>query len=727
MNLRYSALRNQDKLFTGQCIPVEQVIPSAHLTWNSSQQKLAIAVPQVALEQTPRGTVPSFLWQRGRHAAFAAYNGSVYQSTSGGKTFKSQYLSLNNGLNVGGWYLRHNGSLTKQSDSGSRYQSINTYIQHDISSVKGRFLVGQVNTSGRLFDSLPYTGVSVFSDEQMQPESRRGYAPEIRGIASSHAHVTVSQGESVIYETTVPAGAFVINDLYPTGYGGDLIVTVHEADGSERMFQVPYASVSNLLRRDAYRYEAVAGKYRQPDRHDGQPFYQASWQQGVTNSLSLYGGIQFSKGYQAYLAGSALSTSIGAVEMDITQARTSTARYRLSGQSYRVSYNKLVSDTRSNFSLAAYRFSTRDYLDFVQAMDYQNLQKGDAVYAGLLYRPRNRYSLTLSQGLGKEWGALSVTGLSQNYWDRSGNDIQYQFGYFNHWKQVSYSLTATRNHAPQGSMQTNWLFSFSIPLGEERLITAHSSISHNNNGGLAKQLSLAGTAGERQQISWGLTGGNTGQEGSSGSISGQYQSPQMTVNASVGGGQGYHTVSAGLSGAVVAHPHGVTLTPHTGDTWVVVNAPGATGAEVSSYPGVKLDYLGNAVMPVSMPYQRNIVSLEPKGLSEQVELESTTQYVVPRAGAVVVSEFATRKGYALLLTPDGIEKGLPFGSTVTDSQGHTVGMVGQGGTAYARVSDKNGRLFVAVKGQEKAFTCIMPYTVTDESKSMQHVTYTCSR
>ncbi|EPC0969888.1 fimbria/pilus outer membrane usher protein [Enterobacter hormaechei] len=725
MNVRAAALRDTDKLAGENCTPVEQVIPSAHLTWDSGQQKLVIAVPQEDLENTARGSVPPSLWQNGSLAAFAAYNASAYQSESGGETFNSQYLSLNSGLNVGGWYLRHNGSLTNQTGSGSQYQSINTYIQHDVTPLRGRFLAGQANTSGRLFDSLSYTGVSLFSDDQMLPESQRGYAPEIRGIARSSARVTVRQGGNVIYETTVPAGAFVINDLYPTGYGGDLSVTVREADGSESAFLVPYASVADLLRPGASRYEAVAGQYRQPNGRDGQPFYQATWQQGITNILTLYGGTQFSDGYQAYQAGSAVSTPLGAVALDITQAMTSTVRDKLSGQSYRITYNKLVSDTQSNIALAAYRFSTRDYLDFAQAMEYQNLQKGDAVYAGLLYRTKNRYSLTLSQGLAEGWGTLSVTGLSQNYWDRTGNDMQYQVGYSNRWKRVSYSLTAARNRAPQGDMQTSWLVSFSVPLGEERPVTFSSAVSHDSGGGLAEQVSLAGTAGESQQMSWGVSGTHSEQSGSTGSVSGQYLSPWTTVNASAGVGRDNRTLSAGLSGAVVAHPHGVTLTPYTGDTWVVVNAPGAAGAEVSSYPGLKLDHWGNAVMPASMPYQRNPVSLDPKGLSDRVELESTTQNVVPRAGAVVVAEFATQQGYALLLTPARPEEGLPFGATVTDSKGNTAGMVGQGGTVYARVSDRTGQLFATVKGEDKATTCIMPFSVTDETKTIYQMTYTC--
>uniref|UniRef100_UPI00242E9B14 FimD/PapC C-terminal domain-containing protein n=1 Tax=Hafnia alvei TaxID=569 RepID=UPI00242E9B14 len=128
----------------------------------------------------------------------------------------------------------------------------------------------------------------------------------------------------------------------------------------------------------------------------------------------------------------------------------------------------------------------------------------------------------------------------------------------------------------------------------------------------------------------------------------------------------------------------------------------------------------------SMPYQRNSISLDPKGLSNRVEMESTTQNVVPRAGAVVVAEFATRQGNALLLTPTSAEDSLPFGTTVTDSQGNRAGMVGQGGTVYARVNNKKGQLFATVNGQKKAVTCIIPFNITDETMIMQQIKYTCA-
>lgn len=727
LSIRSAALRNASRLSENGCTPAEEVIPSARLTWDSSRQKLTIAVPQEDLENTARGYVPPALWQDGSTAAFAGYNASAYQSQSGGQTFNSQYLSLNGGLNVAGWYLRHNGTLTNQTggNSGSRYQSINTYVQRDVSPIRGRLLAGQSNTSGRLFDSLSYTGVSALSDDQMLPESQRGYAPEIRGIARSSARVTVTQGGNVIYETTVPAGAFVINDLYPTGYGGDLSVTVREADGSQSNFLVPYASVAYLLRPGAFRYETVAGSYRRPSGHDGQPFYQATWQHGITNAVSLYAGVQFGYGYRAYQGGSAVATPLGALALDVTQADTQADKSSSQGQSYRITYNKLISDTQSNIALAAYRFSSRGYMDFAQAMEYQSWQRGETVNAGLLYRTRNRYSLTLSQGMGEDRGTISLTGLAQNYWDHTSSDMQYQIGYSNRWRRLGYSLTATRNRSQEGSMQSSWLVSFSLPLGSERPVSLNASLSRDSGGSIAEQVSLGGTAGDQQQLGWGVSSTHSSQTGSTGSVSGRYLSPWTTASASAGAGRDSRILSTGLSGAVVAHPHGVTLTPYTSDTWVVVSAPGAAGAEVSSYPGLQLDRWGNAVMPATMPYQRNAVRLDPKKLSGNTELESTMQSVVPRSGAVVVARFATQQGYALLLTPARGEEGLPFGAVVTEADGSQAGMVGQGGMVYARVINNSGRLFVTQATAGKASTCVIPYSTTDGPEPMQQVTYSC--
>ena len=59
----------------------------------------------------------------------------------------------------------------------------------------------------------------------------------MRGIAETNARIEVRQNQQLIYSSTVSPGSFVIDDLYPTGYGGDLEVSVIEADGRRREFR----------------------------------------------------------------------------------------------------------------------------------------------------------------------------------------------------------------------------------------------------------------------------------------------------------------------------------------------------------------------------------------------------------------------------------------------------------------------------------------------------------
>ncbi len=117
-----------------------------------------------------------------------------------------------------------------------------------------------------MFDSVAFRGVQIATDDRMLPESLRGYAPVVRGTAQSNARVTIRQNGQVIYETNVSPGPFEIKDLYATGYGGNLDVTVTEADGRTENFTVPFASVAQSLRPGTTRFSVTAGQLRNDSR-----------------------------------------------------------------------------------------------------------------------------------------------------------------------------------------------------------------------------------------------------------------------------------------------------------------------------------------------------------------------------------------------------------------------------------------------------------------------------
>ena len=89
------------------------------------------------------------------------------------------------------------------------------------------------------------------------------------------------------------------------------------------------------------------------------------------------------------------------------------------------------------------------------------------------------------------------------------------------------------------------------------------------------------------------------------------------------------------------------------------------------------------------------MAIDPSGSSLDVELNETSQQVAPRAGAVVHLKYTTNQGRAVLLNvrlDDG--SSLPFGAGVTDAEGTSVGMVGQGGQLYARIKPETRQLLI---------------------------------
>ena len=121
------------------------------------------------------------------------------------------------------------------------------------------------------FDGINFRGAQLASDDNMLPDSQRGFAPVIHGIARGTAQVTIKQNGYDIYNSTVPPGPFTINDIYAAGNSGDLQVTIKEADGSTQIFTVPYSSVPLLQREGHTRYSITAGEYRSGNAQQEKP------------------------------------------------------------------------------------------------------------------------------------------------------------------------------------------------------------------------------------------------------------------------------------------------------------------------------------------------------------------------------------------------------------------------------------------------------------------------
>ena len=682
------------------CLGIQAVIPQAKVEFDSGEQRLELEIPALYLVRHPRGYDNPAMWDTGITAGQLSYSASYYRNESRSGSADSAYTGLAGGVNIGGWFFRHNGSWSWRDETGSHYQTLNTYVQRDIPQIQGRLTLGDTSTTGELFDTLAFRGVQLANEEQMLPDSQRGYAPLIRGTAASNARVQIRQQGRLLYETTVPPGPFEINDLYPTGYGGDLEVEVQESDGSVHKQTVPFASTSNLLRPGTNHYSATLGKLRQGWVSSEPWLGEFTFRRGLSNLFTGYAGLQGNEDYQAGQLGAAVGTPVGAFSLDMTHARTALEKpvdghgRSMSGQSYQLKYSKFIAQSGSNISVAAYRFSTDGYLDYMTAMQLRDSQHQSG-QVNTIMRPKSRLGATASQSLPQGRGSFWLSAYQQNYWNRDDSDRQYQLGYSNQMGRVSYSLSASRSRNGSGDFENRYMLNLTIPLGGGSPFRQMSvNLNHDPGGVVREQATLSGSALEDKSLSYSLSGANASKGGNT-SVNGStsLRTRYTTLQAFGGSGKHYHNYSLGMSGAAVLHSGGLTLSPYTGETQALVEAKGAEGATVSGYSGIRVDGRGYALVPYLNAYQLNEISIDPKGIPEETELDETSQKVSPYRGAVVKLSFGTTQGRPVLISLAGGPE-VPFGANVLDAGNNVVGVVGQNKRIFVRVEADEGQLFI---------------------------------
>lgn len=706
------------------CEDVASYLPGSHSQFDPGENRLTLQVPQVYLARQARGYVDPKHWDSGVDAAFVRYNANTFAAQANGRSINSHYLGVNSGLNLGEWHWRHNGSFSRTA-IGSGYQSSSTYVQRELSPLRSQLVVGEIFTPGELFDSVRLRGASLFSDDRMLPDSQTGFAPVVRGIAETNARVTVRQRGVLLDEVSVAPGPFVLNDLFPTGYGGDLTVTVTEADGRQREFIVPFAANANLLRAGYSRYALSVGQLDEIGLRHPPKLMQATYQHGLSNLLTGYTGAVVGEDYQSQLVGAAFNTPLGALSLDLTNSSAKLPGHEArEGRSVQLRYSKNFTDTGTHFALGAYRYSTEGFLSVADAARVRGLAI-DGLNLDNVSRLRDRMDISLNQSLGN--GSVYLTGSSQNYWNRKSGNLTFTTGYTSSWKGLHYTVSAQRTKDLLSDRVDKQVeLSLSFPLGSGARAPTLTSAAYRGNQSSGERVNLGGSLGERSEFTYGVGGTRTQGSGNATSADMKYQASHGVLSAGYGQSNSHRAASFGMTGGVVVHAGGVTFAPELGDTLGIVQASDAQGARINGNHGAQVGGNGYAIVPHLTPYRQNVVELDPKDLSVDVELKTAAQNVAPRAGSVVKLHFDTVSGQAILITALREDGGaLPFGSDVFDEDGASVGIVGQGGKAFVRVARTQGRLTVKW-GADASASCRLQYgldtqSLADGSPRLRHL------
>lgn len=694
-------------------------IPQAAAEFDFDRRQLNLSIPQAALDNQIQGEIQPARWEEGIPMIFSSYNlsGSEVKNRRGGGGQNSlQYLNLRNGTNIGAWRLRNYSYYARSGSGKAEWRSLQSWLERDIRKLRARLVIGDTASPGLVFDSFSFRGAALASQDEMLPFSMRGYAPVIRGVAMTNATVEIRQNGNLLYQTFVPPGEFVINDLYATGTSGDLEIILREEDGSVRKSTQAFATPPVSLRQGRVKYSFTTGEYGSPavaaEGAVNQKFTQLEAIYGLFNSTSVYGGAVAAQDYRAAMFGVGQSLGVlGAVSLDMTYAATRFSNgERSKGESWRLRYSKQIESTGTAMTLAGYRFDTDGYYSFDEASNYYASPS-----QALRHSLKNRAQLTLTQPVG-QLGAVALSASQQSYWHQSGARMR---SVTSSWSKNIDGVTVNLSQSMNKSWRTGKTdsvisASFSVPLGRWLTPQSASTVYMNNrlsfsqDGGSNLATTLSGTALEAKNLSWSAAQSRSqhgGRINDATALSASLQNATSTVSL---GYTNYYGQNQRLSwaarGAIVGHPYGVTLAQPLieGSSYALIRAPGAGKVAVVNRTGLATDSRGYAIVPSLAPYRENEIALDTATLANEVDLTEPVQKSVPTREALVLMDFNTRLGYRVFLKITHNGKPLPLGAVV--SAGEISGIADERGQVYLTGVPEQIKLQASLPGNKKCET-----------------------
>lgn len=689
----------------------------------------SLEIPQLYLLRNDWLKTDPSQWQDGIPALMVNYNFSgnrqgVYVKESNSNN--SEFLSLDSLANVMGWRL-YNSSNWIRGDDSSDFSSLRTYVQKNYGFGQGgEMTLGDNYINADFFDSFQFKGIKMESDDGMIQPALVDYSPAVRGIAYSQARVTVRQNGQIIYERNVPAGPFEFTDL--SAYtGGDLDITVREADGTERHFTQTSANLPVLQRQGRLKYSLSAGRYDSYARSEEPFFTHLTTAYGLADEYTLYAGTILSSPYRAYLIGLGKYNNIlGAFAVDTTWSDASVKPYsnaeskRTTGQSYRFSYARGFS-TGTALNLAAYRYSTKGFYTFEDSMARGREYESNT----LSYRIKSRFVVSLSQPLG-DFGQLGISGSQDEYWASENKGSSWMASWNNTLHSVSINLSLGYSQSTAYRDDKTATLGFSVPLSSY-LNGNQLSVSNTTsslNGHVTNQTMVSGLTKD-SNLSWNVS------NSLSGSDNGSSQSGSIMLNGSKGQiAAGYtryrdaDVLNYGVRGGLALHSSGLTMSQalslNGGNALVDTN--GVSDVPVQYGNGIKTDIFGYAIVPNLTAFQKENISLDINEINTNTEALDTDKMIIPARGALIPVNFNVISGKRAVFVINRKGEYLPLGTIVSvSSNDHSVsGIVGDGGQAYMSGLPSEG---IIESSNGTGFICRAPYKL--DSDNLQIINLNC--
>ncbi|WP_232002154.1 fimbria/pilus outer membrane usher protein [Shimwellia blattae] len=249
----------------------------------------------------------------------------------------------------------------------------------------------------------------------------------------------------------------------------------------------------------------------------------------------------------------------------------------------------------------------------------------------------------------------------------------------------------------------------------------------DTHGRLRQQAGVSGSLLEDNSLGYSVQQGygNRG-DGANGSVSLSYQGGYANSNMGYNYSRGARQLNYGLSGGIVIHEEGLTLSQPLSDTNVLIAAPGTRHARVENTTGVRTDRKGYTVLPYATTYRQNRIALDVNSLDNATEIDDPVTRVVPTKGALVKAQFTVQRGARAMITLQQYNgRPVPFGAMVTRANAGS-GIVNESGQVYLSGLEGAGALTV-MWGTAPDQQCTVRYRLPAgaEQKPINHIKAAC--
>lgn len=680
------------------CFDLTTAWPQSEINQEPGEARLDLVVPPqaVAAADTASGN-----WSHGGTAGMLNYDAQYMAASGHAADVNFLQLSTEAGINISNWIVRSRQNFSRFNGSDA-VQHQAAYAQRTFTTAKKVLQAGQVSLSNSMFGTGQVLGFQVFPEAALQ--NAQGGPALVEGIADGQSVIEVRQSGVLVYSTTVPAGPYRLQGFPLLNTRSDLSITQTGVSGEARRFTVPASALLLNGHTPVPGLSFGAGKLEQQGSSGAPLMGTAATGWRLSPYTILNAGVLGSAPYRA----AALGLDSQPFDRTLFSLQATTAqdiRHRNHGLSLTATLNRQLSE-RVTLGVNTSR-QTRGFREIGDALQDDEAdirgRSRSQTGAGISWATERLGNLTLSLARSDTFYDGGSTYYLRSAWSR-------QIG------RAYLGATLEHDTGTERSRGDNRLFvNLGIPLGHTRNINGYLNSSRTNSRAGVRYSSRSG-----QEMGWSLsTERDARNKRSAGTGTLDRVTPFGQLSGSLTHDSDRHTAwSARVSGAAVAHAHGVTLSPYQiGDTFGIARVGSESGVRLDTPAGPTWsDGQGYAVLPSLGGFRRSAVQVDTRTLAKNVDITNAWQETATARGSVSYLAFdVTRTRRVLAEVTDRQRHPLPQGAGVFDAAGRFITVVGNQGRIFIPDAGQNQRWDIQVAGVTVcSFTLSLPpETATD--------------